>query len=139
MNNTLLITLIRLAGLAHFVTLAFAHFTPVPRNWDDNLATLPLVHRRFAMAQNVFIGGTIALLGVVSTLLAPDLATGSPIARAWCAATALWWGGRLCTLPWLHVWPELKTTALRTGFGILHLECAAFGIGYSWLAVRVHA
>ena len=136
MNDTTWITAVRVAGVCHFITLASAHFTPIPRDWEHNLAQLPDVHRRFAAAQNVFIGGVIAFLGIVSLTLAPDLVIGTATARACCAATALWWGGRLCTLPWLRVWPELRSHSLRLGFACLHVECAAFGLGYAWLACR---
>lgn len=127
---------LRVAGVCHFLTLASAYFTPVPRDWSRNLAQLPDVHRRFALAQNAFIGGTIALLGFVSLLLAPDLVGGSACARAWCAATALWWGGRLIVLPWLRVWPELDRPVLRIGFVCLHAECFSFAAAYLWLALR---
>lgn len=136
MPDEVWISAVRAAGVCHLVTLAFATATPIPRDWEANLAQLPAVHRRFAQAQNVFIGATIAFLGVVSLLLAPQLVDGSAGSRALCAGTALWWGGRLVVLPWLRVWPELETTGWRIGFALLHLECAAFGLGYGWLAWR---
>jgi hypothetical protein len=74
--------------------------------------------------------------GVVSLLFARDLVGGSTTARILCAGLGLWWGGRLAVLPWLHVWPELKSAWLRLGFAILHAECASFALGYGWLAIR---
>src|SRR5262245_16299641 len=115
---------VRLAGGFHFVTVALAYFTPIPANWDDNLARLPEVHRRFAIAQNTFIGITMLVAGLVSLLLAPELVTGVLLARVICGVIALWWAGRLVVLPWLRVGPELKTPLLRIGFGLLHLQCA---------------
>ena len=50
----------RAAGVFHLVTLVAACFTPIPAGWDENLARLPAVHRRFAVAQNFAIGATIA-------------------------------------------------------------------------------
>jgi hypothetical protein len=55
-----LILAIRAAGVFHLVTLVAACFTPIPAGWDENLARLPAVHRRFAVAQNFAIGATIA-------------------------------------------------------------------------------
>lgn len=127
---------VRAAGVFHFITVAFAHFTPIPADWDQNLARLPEVHRRFALAQNVFIGGTMLLAGIVSLALAPDLVAGTPLSRVICAAIALWWGARLVVLPWLRVWPELRTPLLRAGFVVLHAECAIFAAAYGWLALR---
>jgi hypothetical protein len=127
---------VRLAGALHFVTVALAHFTPIPAGWEQNLARLPEVHRRFAVAQNVFIGGVMIFAGVVSLFFAPDLVSGTTSGRIVCAGIALWWGARLLVLPWLKVGPELVTPALRFGFVLLHVECAAFAGLYGWLAVR---
>jgi hypothetical protein len=127
---------VRAAGIFHFVTVALAHFTPIPPNWDENLAQLPDVHRRFAVAQNVFIGAVMVFAGLVSVLFPRELVSGSVPARIICSAIALWWGGRLFVLPWLRVWPQLHTAMLRAGFVILHVECAVFAAGYGWLASR---
>ena len=124
------------AGAVHLLTVALAHFTPIPANWDENLARLSDVHRRFAIAQNLSVGGVTLLAGLVSLVFAPDLVSGTRLARAVCAAIALWWGGRLVVLPWLHVWPELRTPLLRLGFALVHLTCAGFAAGYGYLALR---
>ena len=136
MSDATWIALVRLAGGFHFVTVAFAHFTPIPRDWDRNLAQLPPVHRRFAIAQNVFIGATMLFAGLVSVCFARELVSATPLARGVCAGIALWWGGRLLVLPWLRVWPELPSKLLRVGFVFLHAECAAFALGYGALAFR---
>lgn len=127
---------VRAAGTFHLITVALAHLTPIPAGWDENLARLPEVHRRFAVAQNVFIGATMAFAGIVSLFFAPELVAGGAAARVVCAGIALWWGGRLAVLPWLRVWPELRTRLLRAGFVVLHVECATFAVVYGWLAVR---
>ncbi|MGH7944801.1 MAG: hypothetical protein ACREF9_07310 [Opitutaceae bacterium] len=118
------------------MTVAMAHFTPIPAGWEENLARLSDVHRRFAIAQNIFIGGVMIFAGMVSVLFAPELVSGATGARIVCAGIALWWGARLSVLPWLHVGPELRTPLLRGGFVLLHVECAAFAILYGWLALR---
>lgn len=127
---------LRVAGVLHFTTLVIACFTPMPANWDENLARLPDVHRRFAVAQNFFIGAVLAFCGLVSVLFAPLLAGGSDGGRIICVGIALWWGGRLVVLPWLRVWPQLKGSIWRAGFAFLHLQCAIFAIVYGWLALR---
>ncbi len=127
---------LRLAGVFHLITLLLACFTPIPPNWDRNLSALPQIHRRFALAQNVSIGATIAFLGFCSLLLAPDLVSGSVTARAICGATALFWGGRLCVLPWLGVRPTLITPLLKLGYRLLMLECGIYAVAYAWLAWR---
>lgn len=136
MNDEWLNLGLRVAGVLHFTTLAAACFTPIPRDWEKNLASLPGVHRRFATAQNVFIGATLAFCGAVSLGFAPVLADGSPGGRILCAGIALWWGGRLAVLPWLRVWPELGGRFMRAGFAALYAQCALFAAGYGWLALR---
>ena len=136
MNPTLMLAALQAAGGCHFITLVCACCTPIPRNWELNLAALPLVHRRFAVAQNLAVGAVIAFCGAVSLFAARELLSGSLLARFACAGIGLWWGGRLFILPWLRVWPELRSNLLRAAFVLLHLECALFASGYLYLAVR---
>ncbi|HEY0966659.1 MAG TPA: hypothetical protein VGD88_04670 [Opitutaceae bacterium] len=128
---------LRTAGAFHFVTLALAWFTPIPPDWEKHLATLPEVHRRFALAQNVFIGAVIAAAGLISLGFAPLLIEGTPLARVICACIALWWGGRLVVLPWLGAHRYLLTRSLRIGYALLLTECALYTAGYGFLALRV--
>jgi hypothetical protein len=134
--NDLLVWLVRLAGILHFLTLTIACFTPIPPGWEDNLQRLPEVHRRFAIAQNVFIGGVIAVCGLISLLYAEDLVAGLGIARAVSGSIALWWLARLLVLPFLKITPHLTTSPLRIGFVMLHLQCAIYALGFGWLAFR---
>jgi hypothetical protein len=136
MGDSVWILGVRAAGVFHFVTLALACFTPIPPDWDQTLARLPEIHRRFATVQNIFIGATIAFCGTVSLLFAPELVAGTTAARIVCAGIALWWGGRLAVLPWLRVWPHLGGPWWRAGFVLLHVECAAYALAYGWLAVH---
>jgi len=127
---------VRLAGAFHFVTLILACFTPIPPDWEKNLAGLPEVHRRFAVAQNFFIGAVIAFCGVVCLWFAPALVTGTIAARIVCAGISLWWGGRIVVLQWLRVWPHLTGPWWRAGFILLQIECAAYALAFGWLALR---
>lgn len=65
MNDSPLILGVRAAVVFHLVTLAAASFTPIPTGWNENLARLPAVRRRFAVAQNFAVGATIAFCGLV--------------------------------------------------------------------------
>lgn len=136
MSDSVLILGVRLAGAFHFVTLVLACFTPIPPDWDKNLAALPPIHRRFAIAQNFSIGAMIAVLGLVSLCFAPELVAGSTLARVLCATTALFWGGRAVVLPWLGVRPALTTAWLRVGYALLVAECVIYAAAYAWLALR---
>lgn len=127
---------LRTAGALHFVTLALAWVTPIPPSWDQNLARLPEMHRRFALAQNFFIGAIIAAAGLISLLFAPHLIEGTPLARVICACIAAWWGGRLVVLPWLGAHRALSGPLLRTGYALLLAECALYAGAYGYLAIR---
>jgi hypothetical protein len=135
-DDSLLVLGVRLGGGFHFITLALACFTPIPPDWEKNLAILPVMHRRFAQAQNVSIGATIAVLGLLSLFFGPELVEGKPLARAVCGVTALFWGGRLAVLPWLNVRSALTTPLLQVGYVLLIAECATYAIAYGWLALR---
>ncbi len=136
MSDELWIQGLRLAGVFHFITLVIAWFTPIPPDWDENLAKLPVTHRRFSLAQNAFIGATLGFAGLVSLIFAPALVSGETGARIVCAGIALWWGGRVIVLQWLDVRRHLATAWLRIGFGLLQLECVIFAVAYGWLALR---
>jgi len=136
MTDEIWIIGVRAAGVFQLLTVALASFTPIPADWEENLSRLPEVHRRFAVAQNVFIGGVMVFSGLVSLLFAPVFVTGAPGSRIVCAGIALWWGARLIVLPWLRVWPELRSAKLRAGYVLLHAECAIFAVAYGWLALR---
>jgi len=136
MSDSLLTLGVRLAGCLHFVTLVLACFTPIPPDWERNLATLPPIHRRFAIAQNLSIGAMIAVLGLFSLAFAPELVGGTPLARAVCGATALFWGGRAAVLPWLGVRPALTTPWLKLGYSLLMTECVTYALAYGYLALR---
>ena len=133
--NEVWITGLRVAGLLHFVTLVLACLTPIPPEWEENLARLPEVHRRFAVAQNVFIGAVIAIAGLISAFFAPLLIEGTALARVICGCIALWWGGRLVVLPWLGAHHHLRTRWLRLGYRLLLLQCALFASGYGYLSI----
>jgi len=130
------VLLLRVAGILHFVTLGLACVTPIPPNWEENLSRLPEVHRRFAVAQNVFIGAVIAACGLISLFFAPLLVEGTTLARVICGWIGLWWAGRLIVLPWLGAHRHLASSWLRAGYVLLLAECAIYAAGYGYLALR---
>ncbi len=94
------------------------------------------MHRRFVVAQNLFIGAVIAAAGLISLIFAPHLIEGTPLARVICACIAVWWGGRLGVLPWLGAHRCLRTPFLRIGYGLLLAQCALYAAAYGFLAVH---
>lgn len=102
MPNSLWILGVCLTGALHFVTLTAVCLTPIPPDWDRNLANIPPIHHRFALAQNFSIGATIGAL------------------------TAFFWAGRAVILPWLGGCIILSSPALSLGFTLLIAECVIY-------------
>lgn len=128
--------LIRLAGLAHLVSLTAMFYAPVNLRWDEELASLPRLLRQMCNVYQAYTGVTIAALGLVSLFCAPDLASGIPLARAVCAYIALFWGARLLLQRTYDFAPHLKSVWLRLGYHGLTGLFVVFTSFYGWLALR---
>ncbi len=130
------ITLLRLAGVAHLVSLTAILFAPVQLHWHEELAHLPKLLRQMCNVYNHYTGGTIVALGLVSLLCAPELAAGSSLARAVCAYTAIFWGVRLWLQHYYDFRPHLTTAGLRLGYHALTTLFIAFVAIYGWGALH---
>jgi hypothetical protein len=133
MDTTLLI---RLAGAAHLISLTAMFYAPINLRWNEELSRLSRLLRQMCNVYQAYTGATIAALGLVSLFCAPDLATGTPLARAVCAYIALFWGARLVLQRTYDFAPHLKTSLLRLGYHGLTGLFIAFTSFYGWLALR---
>lgn len=136
MNDDVWTWLVRVAGVLHVVALAAGWYAPIPPDWDKHLAALPPINRRFAIAQNAFVGAVQAAAGIISLCFAATLTGGETGGRIICACIALWWTARLVVLRRLEIGEHLSTWWMRSGFAALQVGCVACGLGYGWLAVR---
>jgi hypothetical protein len=75
-------------GAGHLITVAIAHFTPVPPGLGQEPGRAPGGGSR--SYRTCIIGFTIIFAGVVSLLFAPELVSGSTGGRIVCAGIALW-------------------------------------------------
>jgi len=130
------ILLLRLAGLAHLISLTAMIYAPINLCWDEELARLPHLVRQMCHVYQAYTGVTIAALGLVSLFCAPDLASGTPLARAVCGYIALFWGARLALQRIYAFAPHLTTPLLRLGYHSLTFLFIAFTTLYTWLAIR---
>jgi hypothetical protein len=133
MDTTLLL---RLAGLAHLISLTAMFYAPINLRWDEELSRLPRLLRQMCNVYQAYTGATIVALGLVSLCCAPDLVSGTPLARAVCAYIALFWGARLILQRTYDFAPHLKTPLLRLGYHGLTVLFIAFTVFYGWLALR---
>ncbi len=130
------ILFVRLAGLAHLISLTAMIYAPINLRWDEELARLPRLLRQMCNVYQAYTGVTIAALGLVSLCCAPDLVSGTPLARAVCGYIALFWGARLALQRIYAFAPHLTTPRLRLGYHGLTVLFIAFTALYAWLALR---
>jgi hypothetical protein len=130
------ITLVRLAGLAHLISLTAILYAPINLRWDEELARLPRLIRQMCNVYQAYTGGTIVAMGLVSLFCAPDLISGTPLARAVCGYIALFWGVRLALQRTYDFAPHLTRLRLRVGYHGLTGLFVAFTSFYGWLALR---
>jgi len=84
-----------LAGIAHFCVLGAGVQVPYRFNWKEELPKLSSLNRKLMRVYLVFIGGTIAMLGLLTLLLHDELLRGDRIALILAGCMALWWFTRI--------------------------------------------
>jgi hypothetical protein len=90
-----MIPLLQIAGLMHLGLLAAGLLMPRAVRLRDHLAVLPEFIRRLFWIYYTFIGTCLVSFGALSFFAAPQLAEGTPLARAVCAFLAIFWTIRL--------------------------------------------
>ena len=88
-------TLIRIGGVLHLGILIASALVPGALEWKRELEKLRPLSRQLVWVHGVFIVLTIIGFGVISLIAAPDLASGTRLARAFCAFVAIFWLARL--------------------------------------------
>ena len=130
------ILLVRLAGLAHLISLTAMIYAPINLRWDEELARLPRLLRQMCNVYQAYTGVTIVALGLVSLCCAPELVAGTPLARAVCGYITLFWGARLALQRTYDFAPHLTNGFLRLGYHGLTGLFIAFVALYGWLTFR---
>jgi hypothetical protein len=90
-----LITALQLAGLSHLGLMAAGALMPRAVRLSEHVRTLPPFIRRLFWVYYTFIGLFLVGFGALSFFLAPQLASGSALARAVCGFLAVFWTLRL--------------------------------------------
>ncbi|MCY9785302.1 hypothetical protein KIK06_15570 [Nocardiopsis sp. EMB25] len=114
---------------AVLVTLGAFHLV-LPRliGWPDQVARMAALPRQVAGAHFFFIGVTCVLLGSLPLLLAPELLTGGPLARALLTAETVFW-----SLRWLFQFAYFSP-ALWRGDPLRTLAHVGFCLLWTWVA-----
>ena len=109
--------LIFVGGILHFGILLASALVPKVLDWKASLEKLDGLFRQLVWVHGAFIVLVIIGFGLLSVVLAGDLASGSPLARGMCLFIALFWAARLVVQFFVFdAKPYLKTTLLKAGY-----------------------
>jgi len=127
---------VRLAGIAHLISLSAILYAPIHLGWHDALGRVSKLLRQMGQVYHYYTAGTIVAMGLVSLLCASDLVSGTPLARAVCGYIALFWIVRLVVQIYYDFRPHVGRWWLRLSYHALSGLFVAFGALYGWLALR---
>jgi hypothetical protein len=128
--------LIAAAGAGQLCVLVASALVPLRLDWRTAFAPLPKLHRQMYWAYGGYVVLAIVANGLISLFNAAELASGTGLARGFCAYVATFWGIRLALQAVLDAKPFLTTWWLRLGYHTLTLLFTAFTAIYAWAAIR---
>ncbi len=137
MHTNDLIICLQLAGVMHLGLLCAGFTMPRVVSLRQHLAPVPIFVRRLFWVYYTFIGLCLIGFGALTFIFAPQLAAGSPLARALCGFFALFWLLRLAVALFvLDVRPYLTSGWLRLGYHATNIVFSIFPMVYAWAALR---
>lgn len=129
-------TLIFIAGIGQLCVLVASAMVPLRLEWNKVLAPLPPLVRQLFWVYGGYVVLSIISLGTICLLCSEELASGSRLARAFCAYAALFWGIRLSLQPFLQAKSFLTTWWLRGGYHVLTVLFTSFTLIFGWGAIH---
>ena len=118
---------------AQFSILIASSLTPKALDWKGTLAQLPKLLRQLFWIYGTFIVLCSVSFSVITLFHAPELATGTPLARSFCGFVAVFWGLRLVVqIAVLDARPFLTTRLYRIGYHLLTLDLIIITVVYTW-------
>jgi hypothetical protein len=130
-----LVTVLQLAGLMHLGLIAAGATMPRVVQLRSHVAALPPFIRRLFWVYYSFIALCLISFGALSVFLAPELASGTALARAVCGFLAVFWTIRLCAAAFVFdVSPYLTSAFWKTGYHATNVVFALLPIIYGWAA-----
>jgi len=124
------------AGVGQLCILVASSLVPLRLNWREELQCLPRLHRQMYWVYGGYVVLSIIAFGTLSILHSRELASGSGLARGFCAYVAVFWGIRLSLQAVFDVKAHLTAWWLRAGYALLTVMFAGFTIVYAWAALR---
>ena len=126
--------LILAAGIGQLGVLVASALVPFRLNWRKELGSLSRLHRQMYWVYGGYVVLSIVSFGLLSIFNAPELASGSGLARGFCFYVAVFWGIRLALQAVLDVKEHLSAWWLTAGYMGLTVLFACFTVIYGWAA-----
>jgi hypothetical protein len=130
-------TLLFVAGFGQLSVLIASSLVPIRLNWRQEFRCLSRLHRQLYWVYGGYVVLSIIALGLISILNSAELASGSGLARSFCAYVAVFWGIRLSLQAVLDVKQHLTAWWLIAGYATLTMLFASFTVVYAWAALSV--
>jgi hypothetical protein len=128
--------LLRLAGVVQLGILIASFLVPRVLDWRDSLRSLSKLSRDLIWVHGAFIVLVIVGFGLLTIVEAPDLAAGTPLARAVCTLMGLFWLARLGVQFFVFdASPFLTSRFLRLGYHGLTVAFFYLSVVYGWSAL----
>jgi hypothetical protein len=133
--DTTLAQTIFIAGVAQVGVLIASALVPLRLNWRRQLQCLSRLHRQMYWVYGGYIVLSIVAFAALSLFNSRELASGSALARGFCAYVAVFWGIRVALQAVFDVREHLTAWWLKAGYFALTLLFAGLTVVYGWGAV----
>jgi hypothetical protein len=135
--HTMLGSLIFMAGVGQLAVLIASALVPFRLNWRGELQCLSRLHRQMYWVYGGYIVLSIVAFGSLSILNSRELASGSALARGFCAYVAVFWGIRVGLQAVFDVKDHLTSWWFKVGYLLLTFMFAGLTVVYTWAALSV--
>jgi hypothetical protein len=134
--DTSLTRLIFLAGVGQLGVLIASALVPFRLRWRDELSGLSRLHRQMYWVYGGYVVLSIVAFALLSIANSQELASGSGLARGFCAYVAVFWGIRVGLQAVFDVKEHLTAWWLKAGYALLTVMFAGLAIVYAWAAMQ---
>jgi hypothetical protein len=134
--DTVLSRLIFVAGVGQFGVLIASALVPFRLNWREELRGLSRLHRQMYWVYGGYVVLSIVAFAALSIFNSHEMASGSGLARGFCAYAAVFWGIRVGLQAVFDVKEHLTVWWLKVGYFGLTVMFTGFTIVYAWAALQ---
>lgn len=133
---SMLETLIFISGILHLGTLIGSAQVPKELKFKEELPKVAPLMRHWILVAGAYVVLNLIAFGVISLTLSRELASGSPLARAFCGYVAIFWGCRLIVQFFVFdAKPYLRNWFLTLGYHGLTLVFTWHTLVYGYAAL----